>query len=457
MPVIIEERPVLELKDRIRMLQWMFDHVVPMPEEWFNGKHNAAEQERPEVHQYRSNELRPIACQDYRTLVAAWRKALKWTKNLDCTLSVMLGAVASTQFVGEQLWFKIEGPPASGKTTLAEGLAVCKHFVISRDTIRGFHDGWRDSGEGEDLTLTALVNGKTFITKDGDTLLKAPELPRILAEARALYDKVSRTDYRNRVRKEYLGHRMTWLLCGTKALREIDDSELGARFLDCVVMDEIDDEFEDDVGLRAAHQEARNMLQQSNGKPESQYPEELAQAMALTGGFVEYLRNNAHDLSSQVQLAPSTLHCCNRLGKFIAYMRARPSKKDEDDSDREFSARLVKQMVRLTQSLAIVLGERKATERTFWRVHKVALDTARGISLDIARKLAVSPIGMESRGLALHLLRKDDDVRKALRFLRKIHVCYTNEGNHRMWRLTPKLLKLYREVNTMTSEVFCHG
>lgn len=368
---------------------------------------------------------------------------MKWTAGLDAALSSMLASSLSTQFVGEQLWLKVIGPPSCGKTTLMEGLATAKKWYLSRDTVRGFHSGAK-AKEESDQPLAAMVNGKTLGTKDGDTLLKAPNLAQILAEGRALYDGASRTNYRNFVNNEYVGHRMTWHLAGTSSLREIDDSELGVRFLDVVVMHSIDDDFEDAVGHRAALQEAENMKLLSNGKPEAHYPQNLATAMATTGGFLDFLRTNAAEVMNQVEIDNLAISHCKLLGKFVAFMRARPPKnKGEEGSDREFSPRLIKQLTRMSMALAGALGKSEVDDECVSRTHKIAMDTARGSTLDIVKKLSRMPQGSEARGLSAYLQIGEDKLRSLLRFLRKIGVL-EQSGNR--WLLTERLSNLYSKV-----------
>jgi len=383
-------------------------------------------------------------CESYSELVRAWRKAMKWSEGLDTTLSVMLASSMSTQFLGEQLWIKIIGPPSCGKTSLMEGLATARKWYLSKDTIRGFHSGYK-TDDGKDVSLAQMVKGMTLGTKDGDTLLKAPNLKQILAEGRALYDKVSRTNYRNDVNREYTGHRMTWHLAGTSALREIDDSELGARFLDVVVMDKIEDEFEDEVGWRAANQEARNMLYLSDGKPESQHPEELAEAMALTGGYLDFLRVNALELARAVKVEESVLNQCNKFGKFTAFMRARAGR-DGENAEREFSARLVKQLTRLAISQAVVLNKEVVDDEVLARVHKVVIDTSRGHTLDLMRVLSPMRQGCEVRAMTMLCNSSEDKMRLHLRFLRRIGIVET-DVNHRRWRVVPRFNQLYSEVD----------
>lgn len=452
MPAVASTR-VNNIAQRARKLQDLLIAMRPVPEAWLGS---------PRSRRNRSpiDDLEPLYCNSYATLVNAWRKAMKWTDGLDCALSAMLSAAVSTNFVGEQLWFKVRGPASSGKTTILEGLAVNRKYVLSKDTIRGFHSGWKTE-DGEDTSLVAMAKGKTLGTKDGDTLLKAPNLAQILSEARGIYDRVSRTHYRNDISTDYTGLRMTWILCGTSALREIDESELGQRFLDCVVMDQIDDEFEDAVGWRAANQEANNMLLEADGTAASQYPPELLEAMQLTGGYVGYLRENAVELYARVERGEDQLRRCSRLGKFVAFMRARPPRKQQTiESEREFSARLVKQMTRLALSEAVVLNKRSLDAEVMRRVHKIAFDTAQGIVLKIADKLFLAdgtngrPYGLEVPPIALYVNSTDDYIRSLMRFLSGIGVVtlYTPptvagvKSQPRRWILKDNIRSLYREV-----------
>jgi hypothetical protein len=352
--------------------------------------------------------------------------------------------------MGEQLWFKIIGPPSCGKTTVLEGLSINKQYVFSKDSIRGFYQGWK-SEDGSDLSIAAMANRMTLATKDGDTLLKSPNLSQILSEARGLYDRVGRTHYRNAVMNEYEGHRMTWLLAGTKSLREIDASELGTRFLDCVVMDDIDDEFEDEVMWRAVNQEAEAMMAESNGDPDNHHPEALTRAMKMTGGYLSYLRENVVDLLSRVESPPEDRRTCAAYGKFTAYMRARPVRGvDDNEVDREFGARLGKQMARLAHVLAVTLNSPGLSGEPMRRVRKVALDTSRGKTLDLVYAIYESgEEGRAAKSLCVEVGQGQADCRRMLRFLRRLGVIksFKREGHSgEFWILSPMFTRLYRKV-----------
>lgn len=446
MPMVGTPR-IAPLERRLKNLQWIIERLQPVPDSWLEVKASGLGADELPQAVYGPGDMQPRTCTSWRELVGAWRKALKWEDGLEGGLAFMLASAVSTPFVGEQLWGLAEGPPSSGKTTIMEGLAVAKRWCLSKDTLRGFNDGHIDE-DGEDRSLVALARGKTLLIKDGDTLLKSPELPRILSEARGLYDKTLRTHYRNHKMTDYTGHRMSLIICGTRSLREIDESELGTRFLTWVFMEGIDDDFEDEVIWRAVHQEARNMRMLSDGKPETQYPPELANAMALTGGYVDHLRLGALDLSSEVRLEHDHLHLCGRLGKYAAYMRARPPKKSDEETDRECGYRLAKQLVRLATSLAVVMQDRNAGDGVMARVRKVALDTSRGLTASTMDRMMLEQRALAAKPMATYLNRKEEDVRRHLRFLKHIGVCDFAQGESAVvWQPSPKIKRLWREVH----------
>lgn len=428
------------LRHRLSNLKDLLGLVAPVPEAWLSGAHRSPERVQPMDCQ---------DCQEWRLLVRQWRKALRWTDGLDYALGCMLATIVSTKTVGDQLWMKVMGPAGCGKSTLCEAVSTSRQFVLAKSTIRGFHSGFGDGQE--DNSLIAQLYDKTLVTKDGDTLLQSPNLGQILSEARDLYDCTSRTHYRNRTSRDYAGVRMTWLLCGTSSLRSIDSSELGERFLDCLIMEGIDDDLEDEVLLRVAYRAERNLSFEANGKMETQQDPAMAQAMQLTGGYVNYLRRNATELLGKVTMPEASMLHCICLGKLVAYMRARPSKVQEETSEREFGARLVSQHVRLAKCLAVVLNRRAVDRQVMARVQRVALDTARGDTLEIVKQLYEAPDGMETKAVSLFTSMTQEKTRSLLRFLRKIGVVTLVERRQgrmtsRRWTLTPRLRALWKKV-----------
>ena len=436
---------------RAQLLGELLSLISPIPSDWVAGRGKVAKKG--------GTDMDCLPCKDWKTLVLAWRKALRWTGGLDKALSVMLASATSTETVGEQLWLKIIGPASSGKSTLCEAISVAKKYVLAKSTIRGFHSGFQSDKQGsQDNSLLALLKNKTLVTKDGDTLLQSPNLGQILSEARDIYDRTSRTHYRNRMSRDYEGISMTWLLCGTNSLRSIDSSELGERFLDCVITEDIDEELEDEIGWRVANRADRETSLRADGKMETRDGPDLVKAKQLTGGYLTYLRLNAHELLGRVVSPAEALHRCQQLAKFVAFMRARPSKRQREKAEREMSYRLISQHVRLAKCLAVVLNKVEVDAEVMSRVTQVALDTARGITMEIVRYLyKVGEVGCGYKELAAGATNGIDE-RGLLLFLRKIGVLegyyqklVTEEGvvttnNKITLRLTTRMRNLYELI-----------
>lgn len=428
-------------------LAGLLTRMAPIPKEWVAGR-------SPESVKRGAVDLECKSCDSWNKLINSWRKAMKWTEGLDRALSVMLATAVSTPMRGDQLWCKIMGPAACGKSTLCEALSVCKRHVKAKSTLRGFHSGYRESSSpDEDNSLVSELYDKTLVTKDGDTLLQSPNLSQILSEARDVYDRVSRTSYRTKASKDYSGVNMTWLLCGTSSLRAIDSSELGERFLDCVIVDDIDLDMEDEVGWRVANRAAREVGFTAGGKDGHDDPD-MTEAKQLTGGYVSWLRDNVQSLMARVESSPESLRTCQQLATFTAYMRARPSAKQEEKVEREMSFRLISQLVRLGKCLAAVMNKPTMDEEVMRRVRRVAMDTARGRTLKVAGHLVkAGRRGMDSRALELVSGETQDKLNTLLRFMRSVGIVdrfvkdpSIGYAGRARWRLTPRLEKLCAEV-----------
>lgn len=423
------------LRGRVTRLGQLFGKTAEAPTEWLKTAEVSVE----------GVQLVSERCTDYAQLTKAWRDAMYWTDGLNSALACMLASSASTMRVGSQLWMKILGPASCGKSTLCEALSVNQDYVLAKSTIRGFHSGHGDGKE--DTSLISQLGGKSLVTKDGDTLLQAPNLGQILSEGRDIYDTVSRTSYRNKASKDYSGVRMTWLLCGTSSLRSIDDSELGERFLDCVIMDGIDDEVEDRILMRVAERAIANMGIEFDGSAGKQYGPETIRAMQLTGGYVSYLREEASHRFADIHWSPEKVQYCTRLGKFVAYMRARPSKKQDESHEREFAARLVEQHIRLAQSLAVVMNKDEVDDAVIEVTRKVALDTSRGPVFDMTREMDRNIEGLEPRGVALLTALPDRKVLDLMKFLQKIGgVSQMGTSRRKKYTVSPVVRSLYREI-----------
>ena len=399
-------------------------------------------------------QLEPMVCTDYETLISAWEKAMKWTPGLNKALIAMLASTASTMMLGDQLWIRVMGPAACGKSTLCEALAVAKKYVLSKSTMRGFHSGYV-AADGKDKSLVKMADGKTLVTKDGDTLLQAPNLSQILSEGRDVYDRVTRTSYRHGGDKDYEGHSMTWLLCGTSSLRGMDQSELGERFVDCVIMEKIDDDLEDEILSSVVDKALGNVDISTQNEPDKRQNPDLTLAMQLTGGYVEYLREHAEKLYPIVTVDSTTRHLLTRLGKMTAYLRARPSQRQDETAERELASRLTSQFARLAKSVAVVLNKEEVDDEVMDYVRQYAFDTGRGKTMKIANFLYErGDEGVVTQAVMMcpDIGGNEESVRKLLRFMKQIgaiEMFVTVNGGVRSqakWKLTDMFHNLLAEV-----------
>lgn len=428
-------------------LESLIERIEEVPHEWLNGASNGNGKASG------GGAIEPEYCDNYRTLIQAWRKAMKWTDGLDHALSAMLSSIASVQCPGDQLWIKVISPAATGKSILCEAMSVNKKYVLAKSKIKGFHSGFKSVEErGKDTSLLTQLNNKTLVLKDGDTLLQMPNLGEILSEGRDIYDRVSRSHYRNEQGRDYDNVNMTWILCGTNSLRSIDQSELGERFLDIVIMDQIDDELEDEILMRVAHREERNLsLESDDGVV---IDPDMRLAMQLTGGYINYLKANISKRLEEVTFPDSAKRRITRLAKFVAFMRARPSRKQEETAEREFATRLVSQHIRLAKCLAVVLNRKSVDVEVMARVDKVSKDTARGKVLELAKYLfRYRYIGAKTQAIDHEINLEPAKIKALLRFLKQIGVLRLIETEGapgirvpKNWALTEPVARLYEEV-----------
>src|SRR3990167_1714905 len=368
------------LPGRLRLLGDLLNLIQPVPDDWLPGRGEAAVASG-------GTEIACVYCPDWPTLVNAWRLAMHWTEGLDRALSMMLASILSTRSAGDQLWFKILGPPSCGKSTLCEAVSINKRHVKAVSTIRGFHSGYRDPESRDNSSLILKLKDRTLVTKDGDTILQMPDRDRILSEARDLYDTTARSDYRNGMGMDHEGIRMSWLLCGTLALKVLDQSQLGARFLDCTMFHSLEESVEDSILERVINRSIRTVGIRTNCDMETQLDPAMLRAMQLTGGYINTICDN-DSLLSGIEVPYDARSQIKSLGRFVAAMRARPSlAKDEERNEKELPSRLVSQLARAAVCSAGVLSKKETDSEVMRRVRQTALDTSSGKTVEYCKHL----------------------------------------------------------------------
>lgn len=423
-------------------LENLYERLTPVPEDWLVTE---AEKEAKE------KQINPKHCESWSTLIDAWKQGMKWDSGLDIALSVMLASAMSTELESDPLWVKIIGPPSCGKSTLCEAMSVARKWVYPKDKMTGLVSGFKGKPGDEDFNPVTKLKNKTVAIKDADTILSSGSKDVVLSELRGLYDGALRSEYKNGMGTDFEDVHCSIVLCGTSSLREMDASELGARFLDCVIMHGVSDEHEDMVLASNFH--SHMALLQGKVESNGRAGKSKLIAMEYTGGYLDYLRNNYRKLIGEIKVDDDIAELIPNVAKFVAYMRARPSKKQKDVAEREFSVRLSNQLSKLAVCLAAVMNKTTVDKEVMSRVIKVAMDTTIGHPYDICSAIYDSAEETaDPKWLALMTNRSLGETRNMLRFLKDIGAVEPfsqkrgNVTTKPKWRLTKTVHGLFEQI-----------
>lgn len=373
--------------------------------------------------------LEPIHREKFADLCKDFDDNLHFHPNMKDTLAVMLSVVTSTTLYGDQIWFRVIGPPGSGKTTLAECVTAAKDFIIGRSVLTGFHSGFTagDGGSKRTASLIPRLKGKTLIVKDADTVVNSPSRDRILSELRDIYDGTSRAEYRNRQIEEHTGIQATFILCGTDELRALNRTFLGERFLDCEILgDESQTPF-----LERAIENTYDKILGSLKPPEEEQTDHEVHGEARTEflqratmGFIYHLKAG---LEAGTVVGPGYPDAMKKrvsaLGNVLASVRAKV-RRDRDEllyrPRKELGTRLVSQLTKLAVCLAIVLGKKNVDREVLRILQKVVKDTGEGFQMEITGLLARNKNGLTTKQIALTLGLAETSVGRVLKDMQEL-------------------------------------
>lgn len=432
-------------EDRNMGLERLFHSLEPVPADWINA---AKKKGKPC--------LEPIECRDWATVEKACQKGFTFTEGHNRGLSCMFACAASVDIGGAQLWMQFIGPPSCGKTSLGEGLLIARKECVSRSVLKGFHSGWKTE-DGKDHSVMAAIKGKAVITKDGDSLLNAENKAVIMSEARDGYDRSSVYQGRNGVLHEYLDHSWVWMIYGTSAMRELDASELGQRFVHCVIMEGVDKKVERAINDGRMTAFEALMANQASANGDGTDGPERTFAKRVIGGYMIYLRRNMKYLVSQVRNTDEAREEIKLLAEFVALFRARPSTTQNEDVTRELSTRLLEQLGKLAYCLAAVLGKRVIDKEVMRRVRQCAFDTCRGKTVRLAKAVfRAGPRGASAQALSIECNLDLREIKSLLIFLKTIDVLEPIVEKKKVgvgaaglkWRLTKDATTLYKKLLT---------
>lgn len=398
-----------------------------------------------------SDELEPIPCTSFTQLLSYFSDYHITPHWRDC-FALMLATVISTEAKGPPLWTRVIGPPSSGKTVLAECIATAKAYVKALSTFSGFVSGFRGpknaDGEVEDASPIALLDGKCLIVKDGDTLMSNDGKDRILAELRDLFDGVTRVHYRNQVAHDYEDLHTSIILCGTAQLRKLNRANLGERFLDTEIVSENE---RAEYTKSARKQAVANMMasfvedDEEQAEVDANHPDVIRKRATL--GFIKHLMANRH---KEVHLSHTTMDTIEHLADFLAHMRARVHKDEQDTAPEvEMTPRIVHQLTKAAYCASLVLDEDDSDGHITKMIQNMVLATAKGHQLSATLYLYYNhheeEVSVED--IAKHIRKGDtytnDTLLQDMRALGIVESHTVCQRSHRKgWRLTPHAYKI---------------
>ncbi len=453
----IDVRDVLKggptYQDRVSLFGGLMGLVEPVPEEWIDGSSRV-------INGHIVREIEPLECNDWETVEQAWKEAMQWRQTMSDVLACMLAVAGSTLQAGNQLFLQVIGDAGSGKTQMCDGLVVSRH-CHSLEHLTGFHSGFKKPGDNDaDCSLIARINGKTLVTPEGDVLMSSPKFQEIMSQIRRIFDGTSGATYKNSDEdKRWVGLRTPWIMAGTQALMDTDQSRLGDRFMRII----IDPPTETEKRLilrRALESELAAVVETSDGSSGSTLDPKMRRAQALTGGYVNWLRANAAVEIGKIKVDEWARSLCISLAELTADLRARPNsdaKKLETHDSKELPTRITRQLVRFATCLAVVLNRSTTDRDVMRRVRKVAIDTAHGHSLNVVRRLLSKNVTTgqlwQETGFNIEQMKQvlgmpDDRTQRYLVFLQRIKVLERIPIPHTLgfWKLTDRVVELYNAI-----------
>ena len=388
-------------------------------------------------------EFEPIRCETFRELCDHYfgPQALEHTDEIEKTLATILAVVLSTSATGGQLALRVIGPPGSAKSTLAESVSAAKKMVYATSKFTGIISGWASIKRSK--MTASQINGKTLFIKDADPIVQLPNLKQIESELRdALGDGVIRGDYRTG-RSFEIYTLFTLIMCGTPVLRRMDDSELGARYLDISIHDK--NTPTERIVSRAIDSQFSTICSQLAGGIKEvdsdiiRRKEIIRKLAPPTIGFLYYKREQIRQGFHVVPWSEPEKSEIHAMGNLISYLRARvdrgPTGERKNKADREIATRLGEQLTRLKIFLGVVLKEIGPRPIEIGNdeskvIRKVVRDSTEGFSQDIVRFLRQEKRGESKDVIAANLRLSSSATYNLLQDLRELGIVKTTETSN---------------------------
>jgi ribosomal protein L37AE/L43A len=296
-------------------------------------------------------------------------------------IEVSLATIVSNELEGDPLWMFLVSSPGGSKTEILQSSNRCPNVYVmstltSHSLISGAH-----FHNGKDPSVLPELHQKTLVIKDFTPILTKKEVERdeIFGIFRDAYDGSITKVFGNGQRRTYICH-FSILAGVTSRIHELahEHQSLGERFLKYSLGDNIHHDYEVEMMNRAAN----------NVGSETVMRKELSEVV------FEFMAHQVWQTRQfKPSLPPEIQSKLIRLAQFGARMRGIVSR-DRYRSDimtskpaAEYGTRLVKQLVKLMKSSALINGRKIIDSHDYEIAKKVMIDTIPQRIEDIVRCL----------------------------------------------------------------------
>jgi hypothetical protein len=428
--------------------------IQPIPAEWSSGQ---------KINGYHSSSGNTVKCQTWSEFIPSWKSAIEIRQDIEDAAAAVLAVTLSTQQQGDQLCLHLVASPGSGKTRLADAMLTSQN-CIAVESLTGFTSGWR-SGHGEDYSKISQMNGKTLVTAEGDVLMKSKNFDELMAQMRRMFDGKFSEGYKTlKEDRKHEGLRTPWVMAVTpRMLTGGKQAALGDRFIR-IYMDP-PDKSEIKTILRRVSNTAFDEVCRTSGSAANEHMNEhLVHAYRSTGGYIDYLRENASELLSRVQFDRNeVMDWTHDYAEFAALFRAYPDmdmRKEPEEAMSELPTRLAHQFGRMAVCLGAVLCRWRIDSNVQRIIQKIAVHTSRGPTLNLARQLyhtIPKEEGMSMEAITFQVgASVKERAERLVQFLRKLGVVEKfnlnmgKKGTFPRYRLTATAERLYERAMANT-------
>lgn len=332
---------------------------------------------------------RPFGQMDFdEDVLSVFRTWLHMTDDMETSIRIAYAVILSNQLRGEPVWMQIVAPPGGGKTEVLRATSsVANTYFLSSIKPAALVSGWAKG----DPSILPKLSHKTLVVKDLTTLISAPKQVRteVFGILRDAYDGEADYQYGQGVIRHYDNIWFSALAGVTPAVFADPEAALGQRFLVY-------------HSIKGASFDSREFVKRA--AEGSRYQLEMREALAAI--TKEYLETKIEP--SQVPVVPFKYrNAIEGLSQVTAKLRG-VVERDQYNKDillyppqNELPTRLVQQLIRLGQFLAMLEKGMEFNQRVYSIVKQVAMDTCNPFQIILAKLL----IG-NSKGLNLDVLTR---------------------------------------------------